>query len=98
MILQENLELSEAFRLNHIKFNRLILLLNSIFIFTLTLRLRYGCNRRIHLPTGYPHYHWEGKGKGRGKLEEGKEGKEGTFGKTKIETSAQEYINSSKSP
>ena len=48
--------MSEAFRLNDIKFNRLIILLNFIFIFTLTLSLRYGRNLRIHLPTGYPRY------------------------------------------
>ena len=53
---KRKLERSEAFRLNDIKFNGLILLLNFIFIFTFTLSLWYGCNLRIHLPTGYPHY------------------------------------------
>ena len=61
MILQEKLELSEAFRINDIKFNRLILLLNFIFIITWTLSLRYGRNLRIHLPILYPRYKYPGR-------------------------------------
>ena len=51
--------MSEGFRLNDIKFYRLILL-RIIFIFILiltsTLSLRYGRNLRIRLPTECPRY------------------------------------------
>ena len=61
-MLQEKLELSEAFKLKDIKFNCFILLLNFIFIFTLTLSLRYGRNPSIHLPTEYSSYNGCGDG------------------------------------